>query len=335
VALVEPVSERTTLRRRQAELWRDTARKADGILRMSFLEKALDIARTHGLAELARELRVELQSLTEEDLDLKPISAEVEIDRDKLQAFQTGFTAFDTWSTSLVAFGSYGPPTGEPEDVEREVEQQMRDFPIQFLISRMVIDRDLGLPIFRATDESSHKHAAMARNRWFATQLWASSAVSILHQFTERYGRPSRYDLADFFTAPLIDAGMAERVALAFDLWWDDRPDESAHLLVPRIETAIRNLARELGLPIGSEPYGGKHGKVRPLGELLHQLRGRFPSEGWRIYLLHLLVDPLGLNLRNVIAHGVRARIDRGDAALLLHATAFLRLLQLQREPEM
>jgi hypothetical protein len=70
---------------------------------------------------------------------------------------------------------------------------------------------------------------------------------------------------------------------------------------------------------------------VRPLGDLLHQLRGRFPSEGWRIHLLHLLVDPLGLNLRNVIAHRVRARIERADATLLLHAIAFLRLLQLRR----
>jgi hypothetical protein len=71
----------------------------------------------------------------------------------------------------------------------------------------------------------------------------------------------------------------------------------------------------------------GKSGTVQPLGELLYQLHERFfGSEAWRTYLLHLLVDPLGLNLRDVIAHGVRARTERADAALLLHAAAFLRL---------
>lgn len=66
----------------------------------------------------------------------------------------------------------------------------------------------------------------------------------------------------------------------------------------------------------------------RPLGELLHGLGGRLASPGWHAYLYHLLSDPLGLNLRNVIAHGVRARIERGDAALLLHTATLLRLLR-------
>jgi hypothetical protein len=164
-----------------------------------------------------------------------------------------------------------------------------------------------------------------------ASQFWAVSAVTILERFAARYGRPSRQDMTEFFTSALIDDAMAERISLALELWWDDRPDESAHVLVPRLEAAVRNLAREIGLPIIREPYGGKPGGVRPLGELLHQLEGRFPTAGWHAYLLHLLVDPLGLNLRNVVAHGVRARMERSDAALLLHAAAFLRLLQVQR----
>jgi hypothetical protein len=173
--------------------------------------------------------------------------------------------------------------------------------------------------------------AAMAQSQWMATQLWALTAVTVLERLPKRYGRPTRDGLATFFTTSLIDGGTAERIALAFELWWDDRSDESAHVLVPRVEAVIRNLTREIGLPIINEPHGGEPGGVRALGTLLHQLRGRFSSDDWRMYLLHLLVDPLGLNLRNVIAHGVRSRVERADAALLLHAIAFLRLLQVQR----
>lgn len=328
VALARTAEERTVLRTRQAELWRATAATSEGILRASFLEKALDVARTHGLKELARELRVELQSITEKDLDLKTASAEIKIDRDELERYYNQFVRFDSWEDSLTAFGSFGPPGGDLATLERQVEQQMQAHPLQYLVTKLVIDADFGVPIWHATDDATHKVAAMAQAQLMATQFWSMSAGEILERFAARYERPSRAQLTRFFTSTLIDEAMAERVALAFELWWDDRPDESGHVLVPRIEATVRNLAREIGLPIITEPYGGKPGKVRPLGELLHQLRDRFGSEDWRAYLLHLLVDPLGLNLRNVIAHGVRARVERGDAALLLHAAAFLRLVR-------
>lgn len=71
VALAAPDA-RTGLRVRQVELWRETARNADGILRATFLTRALDLARTHGLADLAKELRVEIQAITEESSTSRP-----------------------------------------------------------------------------------------------------------------------------------------------------------------------------------------------------------------------------------------------------------------------
>jgi hypothetical protein len=47
---------------------------------------------------------------------------------------------------------------------------------------------------------------------------------------------------------------------------------------------------------------------VRSLGDLLEALDGRLATPGWHNYLKSLLADPLGLNLRNVIAHGLRGR---------------------------
>lgn len=209
----------------------------------------------------------------------------------------------------------------------------MRDHPLPYLFPKVVLDADLGIPLFHAMDEASHKLAAMAQSRWMSTQLWAISAVAVLERIEDHHGRPTHEELTVFFTTDLIDEGTAERIARAFELWWDGRSDESAHLIVPRIEATIRSLAREAGFPIIREPYAGKPGGVRPLGELLHALRPSFPLPGWPAYLFHLLSDPLGLNLRNVIAHGIRARIERTDAALLLHAAAFLRTLGVQRAP--
>ncbi len=158
VALAAPDA-RTGLRERQVKLWRETARNAEGILRATFLTKALDLARTHGLADLAKELRVEIQAITEEDLDLKTISAEVSIDRASVEQFHRAFVEFDAWQQSLTAFGTHGPPGGEPYAVEEQVEQQMRDHPLPYLFPKVVLDADLGIPMFHAIDEAGRDGA--------------------------------------------------------------------------------------------------------------------------------------------------------------------------------
>lgn len=50
-------------------------------------------------------------------------------------------------------------------------------------------------------------------------------------------------------------------------------------------------------------------------------------DESWRRYLANLLCDPLGLNLRNTIGHGLIAEVDQYNAALLVHAACHLATL--------
>ena len=138
--------------------------------------------------------------------------------------------------------------------------------------------------------------------------------------------------MTTFFTSKLIDRAASERIARAFELWWDGAFDDSAHVIAPRLEGALRTLARGVGIVVIREPVADKPGGVRSLGDIFFALQGRMPA-GWHAYLYHLLSDPLGPNLRNVIAHGVRAQIDRQDAALLLHAACLLRQVQLKEPP--
>jgi hypothetical protein len=97
-----------------------------------------------------------------------------------------------------------------------------------------------------------------------------------------------------------------------------------------QIEAAIAAHYVPDGAEEGPQSAGERPGGVRSLGEILGALEGRLPTAGWRAHLQNLLSDPLGLNLRNVIAHGLRGEIGREDAALLIHAACFLRLLEPQ-----
>jgi hypothetical protein len=239
LAVIAP-AEQEQLRRRQAERWREAARAGEGILRAAFLERALDVARLHGLNELADELRVELGQISDEDLGLKTVSAEVQVPSEKVEQFLDWFVSFDSWEKSLIAFGRHGPPGGEPEEAEREYERRREAQPVIFLATRTLLDPDSGAPIFHARDDASHRLVALAQHRQLAGAIWGNFATDILHRFTATYGRPSRDALAAFFTTGLIDSAGAERIARAFELFWDGAVDDSAHVLAPRLEGVLR-----------------------------------------------------------------------------------------------
>lgn len=63
-----------------------------------------------------------------------------------------------------------------------------------------------------------------------------------------------------------------------------------------------------------------------PLGAILTGVRGRM-DESWRRYLSSALADPLRVNLRNCIAHGLHGPVTRPDVAITVHIACHLRLL--------
>lgn len=155
--------------------------------------------------------------------------------------------------------------------------------------------------------------------------MWGSFCKEALQRIGRRPDRPDRADLAAFLAGALIHEEVAERLARAIELFWDDQPDESAHVIVPRLEQVIRTMARQVGLPIVREPMPGRDiGGLDTLGSILADLGQAFADEGWHAYLYNLLVDPLGMNLRNLISHGLHGRVGANEAALLIQAAVFL-----------
>jgi hypothetical protein len=311
----------------QISKWVEEADKGEkGLMQLHHLEHALELARNYGFQEFADEMRSRIQSIPEEELGLKTYSAKVEIPVEKLENYLNWFVDDRGWKESFTRFGFHGPPSGDHKKNIEEIEKHFKESPLQFLVTRAVYDEH-NAPIRFGKSVDENKEIALASYETMGIRLFGTSAPEILQRIKKKHGLPPINELSEFFTTPIITKDISEKIAQAVNWYFEGQFDVAAHLLVPRIENIIRVIAREVGLPIIREPIGNTPGGVIQLGSLLTMLQGRI-DESWRRYLYNLLVNPIGVNLRNRICHGLLPEASKEDAALLIHAVCYLRMVQ-------
>ena len=319
------------LRRAQVNIWVENAENGTtkGIARLGDLQHALELARNYGLDELTEQIRHKIQSIPDEELDLQTISAKVAMPADEVERFLNTFVDEKGWRESLIRFGAYGPPSGQYAKNVEIVERLAQEHPLQFLVAGFVYQENNVL-IRAGKDEDENKKIAVSQQESIGIGVFGRFAPEIVRRIVNRHGLPSVDQLTEFFTSALIPKDIAENVALAVDWYNKGEYDVSAHLLVPRLEAVFRRMARRIGIVIIREPIGVKLGGVVPLGSLLSQMTDRM-DESWRRYFYNALADPIGMNLRNRISHGLLAEATREDACVLLHIACHLSLMEISQ----
>jgi Domain of unknown function (DUF4209) len=309
------------------ERFRRAAGEAAGILRLAHLQHALEIARQYGLREQMDELRRELQEVRPEDLDLKEVSAEIAIPTEQIERLIERVAGGEDWPDCLERFAAlYGPPSGRHDKNVELIHELKARSPLLFMIPHVEFGPE-GTTLRELRTEEEHVEGALAQHERNGIVIWSLIATDAVGQILERHGEPNEEELAGFFETPLIQSDLAKQLAHGIVLFAIGAYDDAAHALAPRLERAIREICRRAGLVVSREPIGPEPGGVRPLGHLLAALEGIL-DESWRRYLVNSLTEPLGVNLRNRIAHGLIGEAQAHDAALLIHVAAFLRTLE-------
>ena len=323
-----PDEDRPALYAQQAEGFLAFARKATGLGRFLFLQRAREIASSQGLPALADSIRQEIESMGLEDLELKVVSASVELDAGQIDDFITELVGDDHLDSALARFG-FHLPSGETEGNRSAIQKITDEYPLQHLFSTVLLGP--ANSILKAMETPTEKQElALIEREVQRIQLFGSIAHEVLQRLEERYGFDER-ELGDLFSTDLIDPPVAQRIAHAFALFAAGDTDSSASVITPRLERVIRTLVQRSGATITRSPNArGTPGGVRTLGDLLSQLEGKL-DESWRRYLRALLSEVTGLNLRNRIGHGLVDGVVQWEAALLLHAACFLRLVRLDQ----
>lgn len=320
--------DRERLRMDLVDRWLETANGDKGLGQFAHLRHALELAEAYGLTDQAREIRRLIQDGPPADDEFQEVSVELKIPRAELDDYVTRLVADDGWQAALTRLGGMPPPSGDYAANLARVAQQKAEHPLLFLVTKVIYGPH-GFPVQVVKDDALHELVALSEQERYGMELAGLIIGRVLDEIKERHGVPPAEELTTFFTSAFIPAGTAERVAASLLHYWEDRLDECVHVLCPRIEATLRTGLMKVGMTIISLPSGERPGGVRVLGELLREaLELDVMRDASRTrYLYNLLCDPYGMNLRNSIAHGFLTKARGGDAALLIQAICFLRLL--------
>lgn len=325
--LIDP-PEAETLWREQVADWRAQGDAAAGVLRYEFRQDALQLALSHGFSDLADEIRRDIESMTEDEFDLKTMSAEIDIPAAEIDTLVNWIAAAGDWPNALRHLGAQGPPSGQVKANEAAVRDADHRFPLQSIFGEQIIGPHTSL-MFRADTPERKFRLNMARQEGYGVGLFGLVLIQILERLVQDFGQPAEDELTRCLDSSLIDSTLARQCARAFGYYWRGEYDAAGHLLAPRIEAIIRRLCLSLGIQVTKLPSGDKPGGVVTLALLLDRLEGQL-DESWRRYLCHALTDALGLNLRNRICHGLIHEVDRMQVALLMHVVLFLAVLDIR-----
>lgn len=309
--------------------WISEANKSSGIKKIFHLERALELARNYGFNHIADQLRQELQNIPDTELDLHEISVTTEIPTYKIEQFISHFTEVDKLEHGLIKLGSHGPPSGAYSDNVEFVENLSRESPVQFLVTQQVFDIN-NIPIKVGVTFEENKQIKVIQHETMGIQLFSLYGYEILERLNKKFSFDNHESLVSFFTTPLITQDISENIINAIQNYLKGFYYISSLLLIPSIESIFRNIAREVGVPIIREPIGKTPGRVRGLGDLLHDLYGKM-DEDWRRYFINALTDSLGLNYRNRICHGLYMLPEKHDVFVLIHIVCNLRLMEIKR----
>ncbi len=223
----------------------------------------------------------------------------------------------------LVWLGSRGSILGAPAGLEVAAQEHRRS--IGQFRSTVRAYGFMAPDTLRRQDLDALAFAEMARHRFVAWGEVAAEALQTANLDVE---------LTLLFQGALVAEAVAERFAHALRLFVAGDADAAAHIVIPRIEATIRQVAIARKIPALEVAYRSL-GNISFLDRLLRRISDGAPLSDrpvWNQFRL-LLTDDQCVGIRNVSSHGLRRDIGMiestsiEEAALLLHVAAFLSTL--------
>lgn len=319
------LAERVAVDRRLGESLLEIAEEKSGLAKQAALMKAIDIARARGLPDLTAEGTRRLQGIRANELELQRLSVTVPMPADYFERMVRWGTRGRSWREALTSFLMSGPPTGSLDDLHRRAADHASQGYLHRLFTTIKLTGE-GLPL--VTAEPNDLASDLAFQAQFEAATRAHVLAEGLRRVADHHGTPDPTELVRYLCdMGAGDRGLAQSLADAFGLFWAGQFDAATHLIVPRVEAALRLILRECDIALYRTQVGKDPGGYPGLYDLLTEIEKVGFDPDWAFFLRWLLLGPHGRNLRNDIAHGLIGGAGDSEAVLALRAASLVILL--------
>lgn len=329
-----PVAERPTLWERRVRMAMDAAEaQRDTIVKIVALQQVLHLAEGANRPDLRKEAAARLQKAGRLPAQMMRFRSVTRLPKGLVEQEVERMIEGEGLGRSLVAWATWGPPTGRAKDNQGYAQQSASG--LYGIIPMVVLTKDQ-LPAYtphtpeerldmeQVKSEVSHAETSLA---------WLGEA---LRRMGDRHGMPPQSSLAGFLhTWPGFDRAASWAISGSLVRYWARDSEAAFYTVLPQIERTMRNLLLWADEGIFREQRDQKPGQYPGIGALLDPLRTLYAMpDDWYRYYYACLVHPTGFNLRNTAAHGLLEIVSPRTAALALHLTLSLGLLTVRDVPQ-
>ncbi|MBB2749797.1 UNVERIFIED_ORG: lysyl-tRNA synthetase class 1 [Rhizobium aethiopicum] len=271
---------------------------------MAWLQTAAEFARRAGDADRYRQLRVDRETAIRESAsEMKSFHFSHEIAKAEVDEVIDILIDDGNWQQTLFNIAAQFIPAKQA--LRLQADESKKASPLMSMFSTSVVaddhvaaqiggDDDADAALFQQADYSRQTNRLFLTKSLDAAIERHSLSPEEIAAFIQRSSMFSEF--------PLLVAGVKA--------WMEGDYVKCMFVLVPQVEDAFRNIARRLGEAVTKEKRGQRGWEVSMnLGDLLAMESVKTEvGEDIHFWIKAMLSDARGMNLRNLVAHGLAGR---------------------------
>lgn len=255
-------------------------------------------------------------------------SHEIEIPAEEIKSFSENFLSVPNLNDALSLLSLADALIPNYQKLWELTEESKANHPLQYAVRRSTVD-DAGHSV---ANEDDPFQSELRRNALLKIQLNSIFLDHIFQRLKNEKGL-NKETLYSFLRSwGLIDENNLKIIECGLENYFSEDYVGSMHILVPQLESVIRNFLKKAGVQAISSVRGTTNTQESTLSDLLNrdEVREKL-TEDLHWYITLILVEKLGFNFRNDVAHGLIKfdSLNLSNSNLILHLFILLTRLKI------
>lgn len=284
----------------------------------SFLQNAIKSYTELGDSEKVKELKIKIKERTEMSIgEMRTLVAPVEIPHEAIESFVNSLLD-KTLIDSLRKIAGDDRLNPNIERIRLQTEEQKKIAPLSFIIPRVSIRDDNPVLTSKSEEEIFENHVRQNVARFY--QISSPIMGIAIKSLVENNGLTVENLISYLRASGVYVEEQLCMILVGLERYFKDDYVSSIHVLIPQLEAVLRQLLGSICEPTTTYRDGGI--QERTLDYILRDPKmEEFLGENIWNYLKVFLVDKIGDNLRNDMAHGLLTieRCKRNTATTIIH----------------